>query len=93
MAIHKLFVYGTLKSGQSNHETFLSGLKGQFALVKGFTLYQGPGYPLAARGEGTVQGELYEVDESTLQAIDAFEDCPLVYRRERTAVRLPLLKT
>lgn len=33
MALHKVFVYGTLKTGEPNHHVFGSGVNGYFKLL------------------------------------------------------------
>ncbi len=83
---YKLFVYGTLKRGLSNHH-YLQ--KAKF-LSKATTLEP---YPLIApkktypylvdkRGVGKrVKGELYEVDIVTLKRIDRLEEAPSYYKR------------
>ncbi|MEU8676235.1 gamma-glutamylcyclotransferase family protein [Streptomyces sp. NPDC048560] len=54
------FVYGTLLPGQRNHDLFLLGrtAREEPALLPGALLYEGPGYPYAVEGHGTVHGVL-----------------------------------
>ncbi|MGW8888037.1 gamma-glutamylcyclotransferase family protein [Streptomyces sp. NPDC055749] len=54
------FVYGTLLPGQRNHDRFLDGRTAgeRPALLPGALLYEGPGYPYAIEGHGTVHGAL-----------------------------------
>ncbi|HEY9370003.1 gamma-glutamylcyclotransferase family protein [Streptomyces sp.] len=54
------FVYGTLRPGEVNHDLFLRGRTAaeEPALLTGALLYDGPGYPYAAPGDGRVAGEL-----------------------------------
>ncbi|MFC9246365.1 gamma-glutamylcyclotransferase family protein [Streptomyces sp. NPDC057136] len=54
------FVYGTLLPGQRNHDRFLRGRTAEErpALLPGALLYEGPGYPYAIEGHGTVHGSL-----------------------------------
>ncbi|MFF1834125.1 gamma-glutamylcyclotransferase family protein [Streptomyces sp. NPDC058231] len=54
------FVYGTLLPGEPNHDLFLRGraVAEQPALLPGALLYEGPGYPYAIEGHGTVHGVL-----------------------------------
>ena len=82
----KLFVYGTLKHGFTNH-FYLQNAK---YLGKAQTLFA---YPLIApkkiypylvdsKGVGKiVKGELYEVDIATLKRIDRLEEVPRYYKR------------
>jgi gamma-glutamylcyclotransferase (GGCT)/AIG2-like uncharacterized protein YtfP len=73
----KVFVYGTLRTGQSNHQVIARWLKSaQLACIKG-ELYHLPfGYPAVTRGEGTVYGELMEFNDPSraLKAMDELED-------------------
>ncbi|UUN26777.1 gamma-glutamylcyclotransferase family protein [Streptomyces sp. FIT100] len=54
------FVYGTLRPGEHNHDLFLRGrtCAEEPARLPGALLYEGPGYPYAVDGDGTVTGEL-----------------------------------
>ncbi len=73
----ELFVYGTLKTGGSNH-SFLAGqsCSGMANTVPGYTLHLLTGYPgLVACGEDTegVSGELWRVDDECLERLDLLE--------------------
>lgn len=54
------FVYGTLLPGGRNHDRFLRGRTAaeRPALLPDALLYEGPGYPYAVEGSGTVGGAL-----------------------------------
>ncbi|MFJ8979933.1 gamma-glutamylcyclotransferase family protein [Streptomyces sp. NPDC102282] len=54
------FVYGTLLPGEANHDRFLRGRTRDErpAVLPGALLYEGPGYPYAVDGPGTVHGTL-----------------------------------
>ncbi|WP_329228653.1 gamma-glutamylcyclotransferase [Streptomyces sp. NBC_01460] len=54
------FVYGTLLPGEANHDRFLRGRTREErpAVLPGALLYEGPGYPYAVDGPGTVHGTL-----------------------------------
>ncbi|XP_036921695.1 gamma-glutamylaminecyclotransferase isoform X1 [Sturnira hondurensis] len=87
-----VFVYGTLKRGQPNHNVLLDG-------TNGFATFQGQGhtvepYPLVIAGEHNIPhllnlpghghcvvGEIYSVDEQMLHFLDEFEGCPDTYQR------------
>jgi gamma-glutamylcyclotransferase (GGCT)/AIG2-like uncharacterized protein YtfP len=79
----ELFVYGTLKLGQSNHWR----LEGAHCLgavtLEGAHLYDLGPFPMAVAGEGSIEGELYAISWPHLSAIDAFEGCPRLYERRR----------
>lgn len=77
MAEHRVFVYGTLKRGQSNHDqmhgaTFLDAA----STLPGHTLYDLGDYPglvLDPAAPSGVEGELWRVDDQLLARLDAFE--------------------
>ncbi|MFE5711525.1 gamma-glutamylcyclotransferase family protein [Streptomyces sp. NPDC056501] len=54
------FVYGTLRPGAYNHDRLLLGrtTAEEEARLPGARLHDGPGYPYAVPGEGTVTGTL-----------------------------------
>ncbi|XP_021920267.1 putative gamma-glutamylcyclotransferase CG2811 isoform X2 [Zootermopsis nevadensis] len=99
MSLHKVFVYGTLKSGEPNHHWITD-------TSKGFSRFIGVGktmkkYPLIiatkynipfvldAPGQGhNVIGEVYEIDEAMLQHLDILEDHPSFYIREIERIEL-----
>lgn len=82
----KVFVYGTLKKGFRNHH-YLGGLKGKSAFAPGINLFIGSSpFPFAKRGERTAIGELYEIDEATLEKLDRLEGHPVFYKREQTRI-------
>ncbi|MGG4032880.1 gamma-glutamylcyclotransferase [Paenibacillus cisolokensis] len=72
---HLLFVYGTLRLGESNHG-LLEGSRCAVpeACIEGTLVDTGYGYPAVRQGTGRVYGEIYEIDEETLRRIDALED-------------------
>jgi gamma-glutamylaminecyclotransferase len=76
----RLFALGTLKKGFPLHETALGGARcvGAYRTVQRYPmLVAGPWYApmmLDQPGKGLhVRGELYEIDETRLKAIDAIE--------------------
>ncbi len=88
--MHKLFVYGTLKKGFSNHH-FLKGAKflGKAITKHKYALYE-TSIPYAYPYEkvSPIRGELYEVDTQTIRKIDLLEGHPHAYRREKVPVLL-----
>ncbi|MEV6720635.1 gamma-glutamylcyclotransferase family protein [Streptomyces xanthochromogenes] len=76
-----LFVYGTLRPGERYHRRFLDGRtrSERPALLTGALLYDGPGYPYALPGDGTITGTLIELDPAAqpqlLAALDELEEC------------------
>jgi len=82
-------VYGTLKSGKSNHY-FLgdSGHVGMGRVSNEFTLaVEGLPYLVKRNGKGCLV-EVYEVDKDTMRMIDRLEGHPNFYRRELTDIFL-----
>ncbi len=80
----RLFVYGSLLAGEAFHHRLMGRTKflGKAETARGFTLLDLGNYPgMIVAGNGTVDGELYEVDETTLRAIDQLEGHPHFYRR------------
>jgi gamma-glutamylcyclotransferase (GGCT)/AIG2-like uncharacterized protein YtfP len=81
----RLFVYGTLQSGEGNHRLLRAArLLGVRRTEARYTLVSLGAFPaLLERGTTSVVGELYEVDDDTLAAVDRLEGHPHLYRRER----------
>jgi gamma-glutamylcyclotransferase (GGCT)/AIG2-like uncharacterized protein YtfP len=77
-----LFVYGTLKRGGSRHWILQDFPFLGRAKAKGFALYDLGPYPAMVCGDGVVYGEVYEVPEEAIQALDWVEGVPVLYRRE-----------
>jgi gamma-glutamylaminecyclotransferase len=81
-----LFVYGSLKSGYENaHLLAGATLLGPARTAPGYRLIRYcdgyPGLVPALHSESSVKGELYAVDAARLGELDAFEECPALYRR------------
>jgi gamma-glutamylcyclotransferase (GGCT)/AIG2-like uncharacterized protein YtfP len=81
-----IFVYGSLKRGESNHRLLARArFLGRAHTAPFFELYDLGAFPaMVAGGFTSVAGELYEVDEETLAAIDRLEGHPTLYRRTPT---------
>ena len=87
--MHRIFVYGTLRAGYGNHQRLLrkaQGLDLKACTQPGFRMFSAGGFPMVAalpveQGGGVVQGEVYEVDDATLLALDRLEGHPQWYRR------------
>lgn len=80
-----IFVYGTLLAGESNHRLLTASRRVAEARTRpAYTLRDLGGCPaLVAGGCCVVLGELYEVDEPVLAALDRLEGHPRFYRRSR----------
>lgn len=81
----KVFVYGTLLAGESNHRQ----LEGARLLAvrrtePRYTLVDLGAFPALMEGGTTaITGEVYDVDDELLRALDRFEGVPTLYRRTR----------
>lgn len=82
----RVFVYGTLKRGQSNHSRLQGARWLGTATLEGACLYDLGPFPMAIAGEGRVCGELYAVPMAVLPLLDAYEGCPRLYQRHWLAL-------
>jgi gamma-glutamylcyclotransferase (GGCT)/AIG2-like uncharacterized protein YtfP len=95
--IHRVFVYGTLKRGHGNWQRFMQDavfLGKAESVDKAYKMF-GHGIPFLIRiGLKKKQvrhavGELYEVDDETLAALDQLEGHPRYYCREEQLFVIP----
>jgi gamma-glutamylaminecyclotransferase len=93
-----VFVYGTLKRGQRNHGLLAGQPFVRDAVTEPFyRLYDCGPYPgLVELGPGgaAVEGEIYLVDDPTLEKLDELEAVPVLYQRGPVRLRdceLPVL--
>ncbi|OQR73300.1 gamma-glutamylaminecyclotransferase B isoform 1 [Tropilaelaps mercedesae] len=96
---HRVFVYGTLKTGEPNHhvitnrENGVAQLLGAGRTVRVFPLliastFNIP-YLLYKPGTGhRVRGEVYGVDDQMLKLLDDFENHPTYYKRQAEDIEL-----
>ena len=92
---HHVFVYGTLKKGQHNHDAYLSSSRfiGKATTSKDFLMFGG-GFPLVRLPNkednhwfaGKVKGEVYEVNPDELKRLDRLEGHPHFYKRTITKI-------
>ena len=82
-----VFVYGTLLSGERNHDYFLqdSTCLGT-ATLNGYDMYDLSTYPGIVPGSGRVKGEVYEVSEETMRDLDYLEGEGSLYIRRQAEV-------
>jgi len=74
----KVFVYGTLLKGMSrSHSLSTSRFEG-FGVIRG-SLYDLGSYPGIVDFDGSVYGEIYDIDSSTLVALDHIEGYDINY--------------
>ncbi len=84
---YRVFTYGTLMKGQTNHHYVKDEDYRKDAVLYGYGLKETGGYPAAIPMEGfKVFGEIYEVDEKTKQNMDYLEDVGVLYDCNRVSV-------
>ena len=89
---HHVFVYGTLKKGfQYHHLIENSTFNGTAKTKEKYAMYQND-YPCVVKNEAVsfIYGEVYSVEDSTLEKLDLLEGHPDSYCREQVQVMLDL---
>lgn len=86
---HRVFVYGSLLSGEPNNDLLFEASLEKEAYTKGhFSLYSLGAYPCMTPGGDTeVYGEVYQVDDATLARLDRLEGHPSLYQRTAVSLR------
>lgn len=84
-----VFVYGTLMKGEGNHKRFLETAdfigRGE---AEGFALYDVSFFPGIIEAEGELaKGELYQIDQETLERLDRLEGEGSLYIRKIIKVK------
>lgn len=85
---HRVFVYGTLRRGQPNHQLLeKSEYIGSLKTPPKYTMLDLGAFPGVIEGGTTaIHGEVFEVDELTLRRLDMLEGHPSFYCRTRIEV-------
>ena len=78
----KVFVYGTLMNGESNHHFLEESICLGIAAIEGYEMYNVGWYPAIVPGKNTIPGELYEVHENDMTSIDMLEGEGSLYIRK-----------
>ncbi|XP_050423493.1 gamma-glutamylaminecyclotransferase-like isoform X2 [Adelges cooleyi] len=97
--MEKVFVYGTLKRNQPNHDVLNDGKNGKATfLAEANTIQKYPlvistkyNIPFLLHKASTghlINGEIYNVDTKMLAFLDEFENHPNFYVRQKTCVKL-----
>jgi gamma-glutamylcyclotransferase (GGCT)/AIG2-like uncharacterized protein YtfP len=83
-----IFVYGTLRRGEHNHPQLgPAQYLGEAWTAPSYELVDMGHYPaLLEAGHDAIRGELYDVPESWLRNLDAFEEVPMLYERKPIAL-------
>jgi gamma-glutamylcyclotransferase (GGCT)/AIG2-like uncharacterized protein YtfP len=83
-----LFVYGTLMRGEHHHDVMQGAeFVAQAETLPSYELVMIDYFPaMLAGGQTRILGELYRVDAETLLRLDALEEVPHYYVRERIAL-------
>lgn len=84
-----VFVYGTLLDGQSNHGFLNGAIKiGSFRTVNQYRMTASRIPFVSDRFRtSTIVGELYAVDDATLERLDRLEGHPRFYTRRETDIQ------
>ena len=88
---HLIFVYGTLRSGHSNHHLLKDARNyGIGTTVANYAMYLISGYPYVNSCESRypITGELFGVDTPTLAILDKMEGHPRYYERKEVSVMI-----
>lgn len=85
---HKVFVYGTLLTGERNAGWARDARRAR-AWTRGMIYDTGCGFPAFVKeGATKIVGELLTVDDEGFRSMDCLEGYPRLYRREKTEVYL-----
>jgi gamma-glutamylaminecyclotransferase len=81
--MRRVFVYGSLLAGEPNHGVLRGAtLIAEARTAAEFALHDLGAFPgMVAGGADVIAGEIYEVDDDTLAALDRLEGHPRFYRR------------
>lgn len=82
--MHRVFVYGSLKKGFSNHRVIHGAkfLGDDTTLEDAWFMFSMGGFPGVVSGNGYISGEVYEVDDEVLKDLDRLEGNGNFYTRE-----------
>lgn len=84
----KLLAYGTLRAGHANSARFgLDKCSVQKNVqLPGYQLFNLGWFPGIRPGDGVVTGDLFDITNDMLPALDAYEGAPRLYTRETVKV-------
>ncbi|WP_406533608.1 gamma-glutamylcyclotransferase [Methanobrevibacter sp.] len=78
----KVFVYGTLMSGEGNHGYLDSSKCLGKAFIEGYDMYNVGWYPAIVPGDSLIIGELYQVPIEDIPSIDSLEGEGSLYAKK-----------
>ena len=84
----RVFVYGTLMQGERASSMLKSGVyKGEY-MLDGYATYDlGPFPAIKEEKGGIVTGELYEIPDTLIERLDAYESEGSLYKRATVSVK------
>ena len=82
----KVFVYGTLMKGETNHDFLQNATFLDKTVIEGYDMYKVGWYPAIIDGEGLAIGEVYSVPVEDMASIDSLECEGSLY--EKRCVRI-----
>jgi len=89
MDIKKIFVYGTLQSGERLNLHLGNGKLIGIGKLKGYKMYTHGYFPMIKKGEGTIIGEVYEYEiEDYNKVIGGLDYIESSYNRTQVVVKL-----
>ena len=80
-------MYGSLRSKGCAHHLLGPAQREADAVLDAVDIDQCDGYPMLRRGNGSVSGEVYIIDERHWAELDAWEDVPQLYQRSLMILR------
>ena len=78
----KVFVYGTLMSGEGNHYHLQNSTCLGKAVIEGYNMYDVGHYPAIIPGDSLIIGELYQVPIEDMSSIDMLEGEGILYAKK-----------
>ena len=78
----KVFVYGTLMSGETNHHYLQNSDCLGLATIEGYDMYDVGWYPAIVSGDNTIMGELYQASKDDMSSIDMLEGEGSLYAKK-----------
>lgn len=84
----KVFVYGTLMKGETNHDFLQNATFLDKTVIEGYDMYNVGWYPAIIDGDGLAIGEVYSVPVEDMASIDSLEGEGSLY--EKRCVRISL---